>query len=149
MILISCYYHDFGKSSILFQNEIKGINQNDNINHGMLSPKFLPKEYLIDKYGLNEYQIIATAIFYHHKRITDIDGTKYREIFEKYVKPVIPNINPNIKRFKLKDLLFDKRGTDLPEEDWEKYSKVKGMLNRFDYAASSGTTIAELKIKTN
>ena len=147
MILISCYYHDFGKSSILFQNEIKGINQNDNINHGMLSPKFLPKEYLIDKYGLNEYQIIATAIFYHHKRITDIDGTKYREIFEKYVKPVIPNINPNIKRFKLKDLLFDKRGTDLPEEDWEKYSKVKGMLNRFDYAASSGTTIAELKNK--
>ena len=145
MILISCYYHDFGKSSILFQNEIKGISQTDKINHGMLSPKFLPKEYLIDKYGLKDYQTIATAIFYHHKRIADIDGTRYREIFEKYVVPVIPNFNSNIKRFKLKDLLFAKRKTSLPEEDWERYSKVKGMLNRFDYAASSGTPIAELK----
>lgn len=145
LMLIASYYHDFGKASILFQNELKGKKQSNNINHGFLSPKFLPKEYLIDKYGMENYQVIATAIFYHHKRTFELNDKEYKEVFEKYVKPEMNNFNEENKRFKLKDLLFNKEKLDPSDDDWESYSKVKGMLNRFDYAASSGTNRAELK----
>ena len=150
LMFTTCYYHDFGKANKLFQDKINGKTENqEKIYHNFLSPLFLPKEDLISDFGIEDYKVIATAIFYHHTRDFDCTDEEYKKIFNDYIKNELKDFNVEKKRFKLKDLIFSKNKIEVEEQDWEKYCKIKGMLNRFDYAASSGVNYAELENKNN
>lgn len=118
LILTACYYHDFGKANKLFQDKINGKTENqEKICHNFLSPLFLPKEDLISDFGIEDYKVIATAIFYHHTRDFDCTDEEYKKIFNDYIKNELKDFNVEKKRFKLKDLIFSKNKIEVEEQD--------------------------------
>ncbi len=155
LIMKACMYHDYGKVNSLFQEYMNtGKKPSKWLQHGFFSPCFISKKDLIEQYGeegKKYYSALVTAIFYHHARENLYFGEKYsqfEEDFKNYVKE-------NGERFLQKEITNDFSPSDLlfqyPDyspktidmETWILYSKMKGMLNRCDYAASAGDDTIE------
>lgn len=164
MVELACLYHDIGKINRFFQEAIRGKKVVQPLPHGFFSLCFLGgksfyKE-IIEKYkehGLEDrdvkekakifIKVLGSAIAYHHER----------EIDKNYKEILIENLE-NL-RIRFKDFKYDKLknkivdllpvGTfkleritlDDGEEIFNRYVLVKGLLNRIDYAASSGEDI--------
>lgn len=156
MIYLACLYHDLGKTNELFQNKIINHKKdNDEIPHGFLSPLFYSQEKIYEQYGEKGLRVLNTAIFFHHTRDYDsnqITSVKYKKYAQKYIKEpfsITSKFFPSHPKYRL---LFEYNsikqvGENVPKYEWQLFTKVKGMLNRLDYSASSGYLIPESKNK--
>ena len=162
LIKLAIKYHDYGKMNRLFQEKIRLKKRvSGEIYHNFLSPFFLSgvKEDLIEKYG-NEngnfyYNIICTAIYYHHVRTENFTDKGLVD----YVKENIINFLPDNSFYKVdienfirnKNLLFTKNTFKASSnflDIYVKYALIKGMLNKCDYVSSSGQ-IPEIEANQN
>ena len=143
LLYLACLYHDLGKMNAKFQYKIENQTKvEDEIPHGILSLSFLNTENLKSKgYTMQDIQILANAIAYHHER--DLDYSKYllKEEVDK-LKEEAKGFEYNkincIKVEKLKKKYFRKNRIyeDDNEEKFYESIVLKGLLNRLDYAAS-------------
>lgn len=145
MLETACIYHDLGKMNLKFQSKIEGIKRyDDEIAHNLLSLAFLNSSQVKDKYSKNQRRLIALAVGNHHNR-GDYDADNYEVEVEKlrkeaesfkYKDLILDEIRPLSKRFFSKN---DKAHTK--DKDYIEYILLKGLLNRLDYAASSGIKV--------
>lgn len=159
ILRLACLYHDLGKMNTKFQNKImKKIGYNtledelleyDEINHNFLSPAFLPKNKIKQKYDKKDLKILYQSIYRHHKR--------NHPHFKDLKKMIKKDLEKHIKDFNLSscELLEDidlseglnfkyikeVKDSIIPREDgidtFYRYVITKGLLNKIDYAASS------------
>lgn len=145
MLETACIYHDLGKMNLKFQSKIEGDKRYENeIAHNLLSLAFLNNSEIKEKYSKNQRRLIALAVGNHHNR-GDYDAKNYNDEVEqlkneainfKYKELSFDDIRPLSKRF------FSK--SDKPhinDLDFFDYIFLKGLLNRLDYAASSGIKV--------
>lgn len=158
LFYLACKYHDYGKINELFQQKIKTKRSiiEGEIPHGFFSFLFLNKEEIIEKFGLENYKLLLTAIHYHHNRedcYLPIDYYKYyKKYIEQNAKEFIDRdiiFNPNF----FSDLLFrnDLKANSfyVNNKTWCSYALIKGILNKCDYSASAGLKTVEFSPETN
>ncbi|NOV69451.1 CRISPR-associated endonuclease Cas3'', partial [Clostridium beijerinckii] len=167
LLKLACIYHDMGKLNTKFQNklmsklnysllkdELEDINE---IPHGYLSPAFLDLENIQDKYDLDGLKILCQSIFYHHNRekSDNPDNIKktIKEDLSKYINEFSYERIGKVTKLNTKYWKYVKRR--LPNQEIEddeeeekrrsitnrKFIMTKGLLNKIDYAASSGVPI--------
>lgn len=156
LLRLACIYHDLGKMNVRFQSKIQASIDGKRsystnkleIPHGILSLPFINYEYLEDK-GLtdDEITVLFQAIAYHHDRKFDFDKDDLeREInllkkeFEGFnydkageLLTLYDEIEADL--FLLNDRIYENNSS------FYNYIKIKGLLNRLDYAASAGITV--------
>lgn len=142
----ACYYHDIGKANTKFQNKIRLINERivdklidlEEVPHAYLSCAYMPIEKLSQKYSKYELKLLMMTVYYHHERVKE-----NQEISEEIISKDLP--------LYVEALLEE--GFDLPEPPKKNYSRIvkkpenleelypfirlKGLLNKIDYAASA------------
>lgn len=154
LIYWALYYHDVGKISPHFQWRMCDLlnracagkkPEGLEIPHGFLSCAYMDVREFEEKYG-EWTELLVTAIYNHHKRP---DAHAPAEV-KAYITSRMPahykhdgNVtlhrNTDYMHYVVKALgnRLDK-GTTVSEEEWRRYAVIKGMLNKFDYAASDG-----------
>lgn len=161
LILNACRYHDLGKANLLFQKivnaELKknGIQINEKqIPHGYLSAVSVSKKDFMKEHpevSEVDFYMMITAIYYHHIRADNFDSSQIREYCEKYYNEEVKKYL-GVEKWKVyclnrSHLLFENKSTAenllIPEEKWNKYLLIKGLLNKFDWTASAGYEDAE------
>ncbi|TAH60696.1 MAG: CRISPR-associated endonuclease Cas3'', partial [Gottschalkiaceae bacterium] len=159
ILKLACLYHDLGKINTKFQNKImKKIGYEllddelveiDEVNHNYLSPAFLPKKKLEQKYDSKQLKVLYQSIYRHHNReLPHFEDMK--EIIEKDLKDHLEEFNINgyehLIDIDLSESLSYKyrkevKNPIIPREDgvdtFYNYVITKGLLNKIDYAASS------------
>ncbi|HBY20025.1 MAG: CRISPR-associated helicase/endonuclease Cas3 [Clostridiales bacterium GWE2_32_10] len=145
MLKWACIYHDLGKMNMKFQKRIEqGIRGKNEIPHGILSLPFINYEYLEDE-GYTEVEIknLFQSVAYHHDR--EFNFT------EEYLEKEIKLLKKEFENFKwdildevriLKDNIEEQyfvvnERTYSDQKEFFDYIKIKGLLNRLDYAASA------------
>lgn len=146
MLYLACLYHDLGKINNKFQGRLLfGKRSKGEIPHGILSLAFI--DFLSLKklgYAFSDIKILFHSVGYHHEREIDFSDEDIEneiqlieEEFNKfdYDKLKHVHLNDYIEDgfFILNDRIYEKNG----QEEFFKYIKIKGLLNRLDYAASS------------
>nr|WP_207755111.1 CRISPR-associated helicase Cas3' [Alkaliphilus hydrothermalis] len=147
---LACLYHDLGKMSRKFQDKItKRKIWEDEIPHGILSLAFINEKKLKEEgFSHDDIKIIANSIAYHHERELSYD----KETLEKEIQAlkeeasgfVYDKVNDlEVRKLRGKYFLKNKRIHQLHngEEMFFDYIKIKGLLNRLDYAASGGIIV--------
>lgn len=141
LLEVASLYHDLGKMNLKFQSKIEGGKRySDEIAHNLLSLAFLDKNELKKQFTDQEIEILAQAIAYHHER-GDYDAPNYKEevealkieaenfVYEKVnittVKKISNKYFSNNRIYEDSNYFFD-------------YVKIKGLLNKLDYASSAG-----------
>lgn len=146
LLYLACLYHDLGKLNTDFQNKIRGKKMKDEIPHAFLSAGLIPRKKIISRFGKDGMTILTNSIVFHHERKFKVDlDTNYKLINEKIKE--MENEFVNFKYDKVDNLKASKfpikyysneRITDEDGEDvFYEYIKIKGMLNRIDYASSA------------
>lgn len=146
LLRLICQYHDLGKMNHLFQEKIReGVMKKEGeIPHALLSIAFFPIKQLKELYSKEELKAATYAIALHHERdFSQIEIDQYKcevtlleEPAKKFLFDEIELSRPTkIKRpsvtfYSLKHKLSSN------DECFEDYVKLKGLLNRIDYAAS-------------
>lgn len=179
ILKLACIYHDLGKLNTKFQNKLMDklgyelledtLEELNEIPHGYLSPSFLNLEKIKSIYGEDRLKILCQAIFYHHNRekvdtpkeiktIITEDLTKYINDFYYDKAGKIEELNTKYWKY-VKKRLPDENRCDYDEEDEvrieinKEFIMTKGLLNKIDYAASSGAKVEykneELEEKTH
>lgn len=158
LIKLACKYHDYGKVIFPFQKKIKklkkaepetkeladlykSIPDSENIPHGYISPAFLDILALEEKYGKRseECELLIYAIYHHHYREHKINSSQIKQIIEKdLITEKSLNLDIKVSRQYLK--YIDKESLERSDGFWLKYAVIKGMLNKFDYYASSNAS---------
>jgi len=160
ILKLACLYHDLGKMNTKFQNKIMkvlgyeliedNLQYLDEIHHSFLSPAFLPKNKLEQKFNKVELKILYQSICRHHdkkdmpsfenmKTIIEEDILQYIEEFEtkdyELLKELDISEGLNYKyRKEIKEYIIPRvYGSDA----FYCYVITKGLLNKIDYAASS------------
>ncbi|KZL91871.1 CRISPR-associated helicase/endonuclease Cas3 [Clostridium magnum] len=128
----------------------------EEIPHGYLSNAFIPISYLKENFTDEEIKVLYESIFYHHNR-EKLEGHRKEELLKiikedlpqyindfKYDKFISDEINLNSKfmRYLRKRILTD--ANILDDETYDIASKLimtKGLLNKIDFAASSGVLV--------
>lgn len=146
LLEVASLYHDLGKMNMKFQSKIEGGKKySDEIAHNLLSLAFLDKNELIKQFSDQEIEILAHSIAYHHER-GDYDAPNYKAEVEAlkteaekfiYDKVKITSIRKISKKY------FSNNRIYADSDNFLEYVKVKGLLNRLDYAASSGINVEE------
>lgn len=178
LILAACKLHDVGKVNYIFQTKVNKElkkEKNDQIPHGFLSAILLSKkEFLAQdpQYSEKDFEILLTAIYYHHNRKDTYKEDELRNYCEKfllsYIKEYLEDNDADIYRYmsaasrrpngdissnmihisNRNHLLFserkEKRMRSIDEDVWCKYMLIKGMLNKFDWTVSAGYENAEI-----
>lgn len=144
LLKVASLYHDLGKMNLKFQSKIEGGKKySDEIAHNLLSLAFLDKNELKKQFSDQEIEILAQAIAYHHER-GDYDAPNYKEevealkteaenfVYEKVnittIKKISNKYFSNNRIYGDSDYFFD-------------YVKIKGLLNKLDYAASADINV--------
>ncbi len=148
LLLLACEVHDYGKVNALFQQKIREHKKqiNGEVYHNFLSPLFLDFGKLSCDFDKTDINNLVTAVFYHHTR--DFKQAILNvEYFEKYLKE-------NIKKCFHTDLtwqgylgrvLFMYPNVSARSNfDWTGYAKLKGLLQKCDYAASAHVEVTEI-----
>ncbi|HHX69175.1 MAG: CRISPR-associated helicase Cas3' [Miniphocaeibacter sp.] len=148
MLKVVCLYHDLGKMNEIFQNKIKrkpSKIEREEIPHGFLSVGFIDVYALLEIYSEEELAIIVTAIAQHHirdfnleEKRSDLSDEIYRlkDIVKKFYYEKLPNIGEYVEDYAV-DLIYSKELREFENlKDRINYIKIKGLLNRIDYAAS-------------
>lgn len=161
LLKLACIYHDLGKMNIRFQAKIqasidgkKSYKDKLEIPHGILSLSFINYKYLEDKgFTEDEIRILFHAVAYHHDRDLDFEeedlgreisllkkecvGFKYDKADELIQLPD----EIEAKFYMLNDRIYEKNDDDNNNQTFYDYIKIKGLLNRLDYAASAGINV--------
>ena len=141
-IYFCCKFHDKGKMNPHFQQKIreKKWKLEGEFPHGVLSCAFLDRKQLKEKFG-RDFKILYQAIYNHHTRDFSFKDSEINDYIENILKPYLIQDFP--------DLVLDTKchslgriggETDNPSDNLVKYFRIKGMLNKFDYAASASLT---------
>ena len=158
LLRLACLYHDLGKTNSKFQNKIKanieGIKREKDdteIPHGYLSPAFIPLENLTNEYNKDDIKVLMQSIYYHHIR-EQKDYIHIKKEIEEDLSNIYKDIDflgLNIEKLNTKYSKYI-RGRIEEDEDYnkkelvnikKKYIMTKGLLNKIDYAASSGVEV--------
>ena len=145
-------------------NEVKieelkdDLKEVEEIPHGYLSGAFISNDKLKEKFSEDEIKIFYESIFYHHnreklegdrrldlKKVIEEDLPKYLNDF-KYGKLLDDelSLNSNFRKYLRKRTLEEKYLISKNEKEKNiarKFIMTKGLLNKIDYAASSGVKI--------
>lgn len=146
ILYLACLYHDLGKINRKFQNKIERKKQYEKeIPHSILSLSFLETKKLKNTYSKNDIKILAHAIAYHHDRNLDyshkeleIEIENLKDEYKNFSYDKLDKISENIKikeipiKYFNKDRIYEEEGIIYYD-----YIKIKGLLNRIDYAASA------------
>lgn len=164
ILKIACLYHDLGKMNTKFQNKLirklkkdnpdleelkDDLKDIDEIPHGYLSPAFLPKQELKKIYNSDKLRILYQSIYYHHnrkkldnneelKQVVKQDLSKYVDDFNYDKIDKINKLYPSFERYVRVRISEDE---DDSIEIIKEYIMTKGLLNKIDYAASSGVDV--------
>ncbi|AEV69184.1 CRISPR-associated helicase/endonuclease Cas3 [Acetivibrio clariflavus] len=140
LLRVASLYHDLGKMNLKFQSKINGGKKySDEVAHNLLSLAFLDKNELKKQFSEQEIKILAHAIAYHHER-GDYEASNYNEEVEAlkaeaekfvYDKVKITTIKKISPKYFSNDRIYENSGCFFD------YVKIKGLLNRLDYAASA------------
>lgn len=133
----------------------------DEVPHGYLSNAFLPFDYLKENFTKEEIKILCESIFYHHYRekLTNERKAEIKEVIrkdlEKQMKIFTYDKIDKISKldtsfFKYlrtrilikNDIVSDRENNN--KDLAKQFIMTKGLLNKIDYAASSGVQ-AEIK----
>lgn len=163
LLTLACAYHDLGKINDKFQTKIANKQSTivGEIQHGLLSVTMIDFNTLKKTFSDNELKALAYAVAnHHHRNLSEISFEHYQNEVNKlktaYQKldlsdllinlptktpQVVPNQYYKFKgQFKLDDILNDPWLTDNEKQEkiktYQLYVKIKGLLNRLDYAAS-------------
>ena len=150
----AAYCHDMGKTAIKFQKKIyekigrpfplkDQYPQKKEIPHGYLSPAFIKAAGLDVDLNEMELRILYKAVFYHHSRdfscddmvqddyykkiLIEIERLAGNHIFDNFSVPESLKKNYLVKTYKL---------SDMQEDEKLQYARIKGLLNKLDFAAS-------------
>lgn len=152
MLYLACLYHDLGKINSKFQAKLThGKINKDEIPHGLLSLGFIDFVNLESKgYSSSDIKVLFHTIGYHHERelpfdveeveeelkliTTEYEKFNYYRISEKFLNDFIEE-----EFFIINDRIYEK---DNPIE-FKKYTMLKGLLNKIDYAASGYIEVEE------
>ncbi|TAH60527.1 MAG: CRISPR-associated endonuclease Cas3'', partial [Gottschalkiaceae bacterium] len=157
---LACIYHDLGKMNTKFQNKIMKIlgykilddklTHLDEVNHSFLSPAFLPKNKLEQRYSKEELKILYQSIYRHHNKKNPPSLMDIKIIVEEDISQYIKEFN--VEGYELLESLDLSEGLNykyrkevkdyiIPRVDgvdaFYSYVITKGLLNKIDYAASS------------
>lgn len=168
---LACRYHDLGKLNTKFQNKLleklgyeklkDTLPEIDEVPHGYLSPAFLDLKEIEEIYGKDNLKILCQAIFYHHNREKPNDFKNIKLIINEdlvnYFKEFHYDEIKMVEKLNSKYWKVIRERLPNYEEDDDninrKFILTKGLLNKIDYAASSGVIIEyqnnELIEKTN
>lgn len=128
----------------------------EEIPHGYLSNAFIPISYLKENFTEDEIRILYESIFYHHNR-EKLEGHRREELltiikqdlpqyiddfkYEKFIDNKI-KLNSRFMKYLRERILNDTNILD--DETYDIASKLimtKGLLNKIDFAASSGVRV--------
>lgn len=146
ILYLCCLYHDLGKMNIKFQDKLeKRKRHKDEIPHAVLSLAFLDTKKLKENYSKEQIKILAHSIAYHHDREFNFTKEELKEEIEA-MKEEFENFEyDKLKKSELKKIsakYFNMKNINEEEMDlFIEYIKIKGLLNRIDYAASSGIEV--------
>lgn len=166
LIRYACRMHDIGKANDVFQARIgnNGITDDklkgkEQIPHGYLSACSISQDSFYNEiYNSDDQCALLTAIYHHHEREDSFNGDEIKEYSRNYyetnIKEFLGDENWELDTGILSELLFRGKGeyqhslsfTIADEPVWQKYALYKGMLNKFDWAASSGCLDVEIFI---
>ena len=146
ILYLACLYHDLGKINRKFQDKIERKKQYEKeIPHSILSLSFLETKKFKNTYSKNDIKILAHAIAYHHDRNLDysrkeleIEIENLKDEYKNFSYNKLDKISENIKikeippKYFKKDRIYEEEGIIYYD-----YIKIKGLLNRIDYAASA------------
>lgn len=157
ILLLAVKYHDVGKANTKFQNKVRDITERikdllpeiAEIPHGYLSCAFIPIDDLLEQYSEEEVTILILAVYYHHERAEQNFDDSPEEL-EKELEQYIPMLIKDFDTFNTtKDIVIREE----PVFDYEEFTereylensnhlyhfvRIKGLLNKIDYAASGG-----------
>lgn len=152
LLEMTCVYHDVGKINTKFQNKLlRNLKKKEyflhdslpkvkEVPHGYLSCAFIPyKELLEDK---KEREIVAQAVYYHHKRQPanpyDLKETIFHDlpIYYESFNEVFPFLLAEPKG-NFKPYLNRRIRKERNQDQAKQFVLVKGLLNKIDYAASA------------
>lgn len=151
MLRLACIYHDLGKMNNSFQKFINGEADSAAIPHGFLSLGFIDVDYLEDRgYSEKDIEVLFQAVAYHHERDVYIELNEISEqietmkdIFRDFKYEELPTnyLDPEIDQtfFRVGKRFYEGRDRDY----FFKSVKLKGLLNRLDYAASAEIPVEE------
>ncbi|MDR7871003.1 MAG: CRISPR-associated helicase Cas3' [Tissierellaceae bacterium] len=147
ILYLSCLYHDLGKMNCKFQDKIERNRIHlDEIPHGILSLAFInAKELEVQGFNKDRIKLLSHSIAYHHDREFKFDKNSLREEIDllkleatnfEYERLKNPEANKlSAKYFSMNRIYEEDNDTFL------NYVKIKGLLNRIDYAASAGIRV--------
>lgn len=165
LLELAIKYHDLGKANVLMQDFFYRVlnlplplkvNYNlPKIYHNHLSCAFIDFENVINKYGIENYDILCKSVYHHHNR-PETD----KKILEYYIKNHLPK---DIIYFSF-PLLHHNLQTALNAEFtpyvdmqnskifknpsmFRKYVMIKGLLHKIDYNASAMMDVIEEDVK--
>lgn len=151
LLWYAAYYHDVGKANTKFQNKLRSKEEQqqdvlpdlDEVPHAYLSCAYVPLKKFLKKFAKDEVKILLLAIYYHHERKEQITNTS-KKIIEIDLPQYVPILKShfNIRelpafdygRFTDKDFLKDR-------QHLYHFVRIKGLLNKLDYAASGKVKI--------
>lgn len=170
----ACFIHDPGKMGSRFQNKLyKVLKLNlrlddglgdlyddagiDEVPHGILSALFLDYQKCVAAWGEPVARAVLLAICYHHHRhqlqdIIDYQTNLLIQIAKHDLAIWSPHYSiksdfykepPDIKNLDKLDIEW-LREEESEWANWALFAKVKGLLNRADYAASGGLNALEI-----
>lgn len=146
LLKVASLYHDLGKMNLKFQSKIEGRKKySDEIAHNLLSLAFLDKNDLKKQFTDQEIEILAQAIAYHHER-GDYDAPNYKDEVEALKIEAEKFVYDKVKIIAIKKIsnkYFSNNRIYGDSDYFYDYIKIKGILNRLDYAASAGIPIEE------
>lgn len=161
LLTLACCYHDMGKINALFQEKIRKNKStiHGEVPHGLLSATMIPYDKLQGQFSQTDLKILAYAVATHHNRnltddiecrysqeankladqekSLDLSGLKYPLLLNP--QPFVTNTYyrfghvPSAEAFGANNPLL---GSVPNEKAYRLFVKIKGLLNRCDYAAS-------------
>lgn len=161
LVIKACADHDLGKANYIFQTKVNADLQKargvEEIPHGYLSAFLLSKQEFLNEYPdctAEDFQVLLTAIYYHHIRKDDFQIEEIKEFCDQYYKHYLSeynNLDDDTVKFYFSNrnkLLFSiDKSRDckmITENVWCEYMLVKGLLNKFDWTVSGGHDSAEI-----
>lgn len=158
LIILACKIHDLGKVNLIFQQIITNQEKNvEQIPHGFLSCIAIGRGWFKNKYPemtKDDFDVLITAVYYHHTRIYDKGAEWFEDYCEKYYKENLESyLNQPIKKlyYSNQECVLFKAGIEVAHKSeksfetlWNEYLTVKGMLNKFDWTVSAGYQQAEI-----
>lgn len=161
ILYICCFYHDFGKCNVQFQNKLRRkLNlpeiqcaEHPEIYHNYLSTAFLPKQERV-KIPKDLRKAVYQSIAYHHERDSQVinnmqDSSDIREYITETlsneVKDMNEHMNSNVEKLFPKYVsqidLCERIKSD--DENYKFYIMLKGLIHRLDHSGSAHIDVEE------